>query len=65
MISVSLGLQYGVRSRSTSQLAHMRFEPSGLTNDADIRAAKSLVDYIFRWMGSSSWTQTPSRSSAS
>ena len=29
----------------------MRFEPSGLTNDADIRAAKSLVDYIFRWMG--------------
>jgi ribonucleoside-diphosphate reductase alpha chain len=29
----------------------MRFEPSGLTNDADIRAAKSIVDYIFRWMG--------------
>jgi ribonucleoside-diphosphate reductase alpha chain len=29
----------------------MRFEPSGTTNDADIRVAKSLVDYIFRWMG--------------
>jgi ribonucleoside-diphosphate reductase alpha chain len=29
----------------------MRFEPSGLTNDEDIRVAKSLVDYIFRWMG--------------
>jgi ribonucleoside-diphosphate reductase alpha chain len=29
----------------------MRFEPSGLTNDADIRVAKSIVDYIFRWMG--------------
>ena len=29
----------------------MRFEPSGLTNDADIRAAKSIVDYIFRWFG--------------
>jgi ribonucleoside-diphosphate reductase alpha chain len=29
----------------------MRFEPSGQTNDADIRVAKSLVDYIFRWMG--------------
>jgi ribonucleoside-diphosphate reductase alpha chain len=29
----------------------MRFEPSGPTNDPDIRVAKSLVDYIFRWMG--------------
>jgi ribonucleoside-diphosphate reductase alpha chain len=29
----------------------MRFEPSGMTNDPDIRAAKSIVDYIFRWMG--------------
>jgi ribonucleoside-diphosphate reductase alpha chain len=29
----------------------MRFEPSGLTNDEDIRVAKSIVDYIFRWMG--------------
>src|SRR2546423_14685727 len=29
----------------------MRFEPSGMTNDADIRAAKSIVDYIFRWFG--------------
>jgi ribonucleoside-diphosphate reductase alpha chain len=29
----------------------MRFEPSGMTNDADIRVAKSIVDYVFRWMG--------------
>ena len=29
----------------------MRFEPSGMTNDADIRTAKSIVDYIFRWFG--------------
>ena len=29
----------------------MRFEPAGMTNDADIRVAKSIVDYIFRWMG--------------
>ena len=66
MISVSLGLQYGVPLEVyVSKFAHMRFEPSGLTNDADIRAAKSFVDYIFRWMGRSSWTQTPSRSSAS
>jgi len=29
----------------------MRFEPSGQTNDPDIRVAKSIVDYVFRWMG--------------
>jgi ribonucleoside-diphosphate reductase alpha chain len=52
MISVSLGLQYGVPLEVyVSKFAHMRFEPSGLTNDADIRTAKSLVDYIFRWLG--------------
>jgi ribonucleoside-diphosphate reductase alpha chain len=52
MISVSLGLQYGVPLEVyVSKFAHMRFEPSGLTNDPDIRAAKSLVDYIFRWLG--------------
>ncbi|MDQ2980707.1 MAG: hypothetical protein M3R26_00050 [Actinomycetota bacterium] len=52
MISVSLGLQYGVPLEVyVSKFAHMRFEPSGPTNDADIRVAKSIVDYIFRWMG--------------
>jgi ribonucleoside-diphosphate reductase alpha chain len=52
MISVSLGLQYGVPLEVyVSKFSHMRFEPSGLTNDADIRVAKSLVDYIFRWLG--------------
>ena len=52
MISVSLGLQYGVPlDVYVSKFSHMRFEPSGLTNDADIRVAKSLVDYIFRWLG--------------
>jgi ribonucleoside-diphosphate reductase alpha chain len=52
MISVSLGLQYGVPlDVYVSKFSHMRFEPSGLTNDADIRVAKSIVDYIFRWMG--------------
>jgi ribonucleoside-diphosphate reductase alpha chain len=34
-----------------SKFAHMRFEPSGMTNDPDIRVAKSIVDYVFRWMG--------------
>jgi ribonucleoside-diphosphate reductase alpha chain len=52
MISVSLGLQYGVPLEVyVSKFAHMRFEPSGMTNDPDIRVAKSIVDYIFRWMG--------------
>jgi len=52
MISVSLGLQYGVPlDVYVSKFSHMRFEPSGVTNDVDIRVAKSIVDYIFRWMG--------------
>ncbi|MEI8104335.1 MAG: vitamin B12-dependent ribonucleotide reductase [Actinomycetes bacterium] len=52
MISVSLGLQYGVPLEVyCSKFAHMRFEPSGATNDPDIRIAKSIVDYVFRWMG--------------
>ncbi len=52
MIAVSLGLQYGVPLEVyVSKFAHMRFEPSGQTNDPDIRIAKSIVDYVFRWMG--------------
>ncbi len=52
MIAVSMGLQYGVPPEVyVSKLSHMRFEPSGLTNDTDIRTAKSIVDYIFRWFG--------------
>jgi ribonucleoside-diphosphate reductase alpha chain len=42
MISVSLGLQYGVPLEVyVSKFAHMRFEPSGMTNDPDIRAAST------------------------
>jgi ribonucleoside-diphosphate reductase alpha chain len=52
MIAVSMGLQYGVPPEVyVSKLSHLRFEPSGPTNDADIRSAKSIVDYIFRWFG--------------
>jgi ribonucleoside-diphosphate reductase alpha chain len=51
-LAVSMGLQYGVPPEVyVSKLSHLRFEPSGLTNDADIRVAKSIVDYIFRWFG--------------
>jgi ribonucleoside-diphosphate reductase alpha chain len=51
-IAVSMGLQYGVPPEVyVSKMTHMRFEPSGMTNDADIRIAKSIVDYVFRWFG--------------
>ncbi len=52
MIAISLGLQYGVPlDVFVSKYAHMRFDPSGATNDPDIRIAKSIPDYIFRWLG--------------
>jgi ribonucleoside-diphosphate reductase alpha chain len=48
-IAVSLGLQYGVPLEAfASKFVNMRFEPSGITNDPDIRFASSLVDYVFR-----------------
>jgi ribonucleoside-diphosphate reductase alpha chain len=48
-IAVSLGLQYGVPLEAfVSKFVNMRFEPSGMTNDQDIRFAASLVDYVFR-----------------
>src|SRR5919197_1258673 len=34
-----------------SKLTHLRCEPSGMTSDADIRIARSIVDYVFRWFG--------------
>jgi ribonucleoside-diphosphate reductase alpha chain len=52
MIAVSMGLQYGVPPEVyVSKLSHLRFEPSGTTNDRDIPNAKSIVDYVFRWFG--------------
>ncbi|EKD33522.1 MAG: hypothetical protein ACD_76C00009G0002 [uncultured bacterium] len=49
--SVSLGLQYGVPLRVlVNKFVHVRFEPSGYTNNPQIRIAKSIIDYIFRWM---------------
>jgi ribonucleoside-diphosphate reductase alpha chain len=48
---VSLSLQYGVPLRVlVNKFSHTRFEPSGVTNNRDIRFAKSIIDYIFRWM---------------
>lgn len=49
--AVSIGLQYGVPLQVlVNKFAHVRFEPSGYTNNPNIRIAKSIVDYIFRWM---------------
>ncbi|HEX9780979.1 MAG TPA: LAGLIDADG family homing endonuclease [bacterium] len=49
--TVSLALQYGVPLKVlVNKFSHVRFEPSGVTHNKDIRFAKSIVDYIFRWM---------------
>jgi ribonucleoside-diphosphate reductase alpha chain len=48
-ISVSLGLQHGVPLATyVRKYTNMRFEPAGITDDAELRIATSLVDYIFR-----------------
>ncbi|MFM8633058.1 MAG: vitamin B12-dependent ribonucleotide reductase [Candidatus Nanopelagicus sp.] len=48
-IAVSIGLQYGVPLESfVEKFANQRFEPAGMTDDADIRMAQSVMDYIFR-----------------
>jgi len=49
--AISLCLQYGVPLHAlVSKFSHSRFEPSGYTTNPDIPIAKSLVDYIFRWL---------------
>jgi len=51
--SISLALQYGVPLRVLiDKFAHVRFEPSGHTGNSAVPFAKSIVDYIFRWMAS-------------
>ncbi len=48
-IATSIALQYGVPLEAfVSKFVNMRFEPSGMTDDPDIRMAQSIVDYIFR-----------------
>ncbi|MBU8869243.1 MAG: vitamin B12-dependent ribonucleotide reductase [Gemmatimonadales bacterium] len=49
--SVSIMLQYGVPLKVLiNKFSHARFEPSGFTNNKEIPIAKSVMDYIFRWM---------------
>ena len=49
--AVSISLQYGVPLEDLcNKFSHMRFEPSGFTNNRQIPIAKSIVDYIFRYL---------------
>ena len=51
--AISLTLQYGVPLEAlVKKFTHMRFEPAGFTKNPEIPMAKSLVDYVFRWLGS-------------
>ena len=50
--AVSMSLQYGVPLEVyVKKFSHTRFEPWGYTKNPDIPVAKSLVDYLFRWLG--------------
>ena len=49
--AISYALQYGVPLPVlVDKFSHARFEPSGMTKNPEVRIAKSIVDYIFRWM---------------
>ena len=49
--AISYALQYGVPLQAlVDKFSHSRFEPSGMTKNPEVRFAKSIVDYIFRWM---------------
>lgn len=49
--SISIALQYGVPLKTlANKFVHMRFEPSGFTGHPNIKIAKSVVDYVFRWL---------------
>jgi ribonucleoside-diphosphate reductase alpha chain len=48
-IAISIGLQYGVPlEQYVKKFVNMRFDPAGLSDDADVRMAQSIMDYIFR-----------------
>ena len=49
--AISFALQYGVPLQSlVDKFSHMRFEPQGFTKHSEIPIAKSITDYIFRWL---------------
>lgn len=51
-LSISIGLQYGVPLKAlVDKLTNTRFEPSGFTENPNLRYASSVLDYIARWLG--------------
>jgi ribonucleoside-diphosphate reductase alpha chain len=51
-LAISLSLQYGVPLQVlVDKYSHSRFEPAGFTTNPQIPIAKSIMDYIFRWLG--------------
>ena len=49
--AISYSLQYGVPLQVlVDKFSHARFEPAGMTKNPDVRVAKSIVDYVFRWL---------------
>ncbi|HVR28853.1 MAG TPA: vitamin B12-dependent ribonucleotide reductase [Thermoanaerobaculia bacterium] len=51
--AISIALQYGVPLRTlVDKFSHTRFEPAGFTTNPEIPIAKSITDYIFRWLAS-------------
>ncbi|MGD0718078.1 MAG: vitamin B12-dependent ribonucleotide reductase [Thermoplasmata archaeon] len=62
-ISMSMALQHGVPLKDlVRKLAHMRFEPAGATGNPKIRFAKSIPDYVARWMAIEFLTEEERRS---
>jgi ribonucleoside-diphosphate reductase alpha chain len=51
-VMTSMSLQYGVPLKAlVDKFSHSRFEPSGFTQNPEIPYAKSVTDYVFRWLG--------------
>ena len=64
--AISIGLQYGVPLETfVRKFSYMRFDPEGMTTNPEIPFAKSLPDYIMRWLASRFLDPTCTRSSAS
>ncbi|MCL2710035.1 MAG: vitamin B12-dependent ribonucleotide reductase [Planctomycetaceae bacterium] len=58
--AISMSLQYGVPLRVyVEKFSHTKFDPQGQTKNPDIPIAKSLVDYIFRWLGQTFLSEQP------
>lgn len=58
--AISLALQYGVPLQTlVDKFAYTRYEPSGYTNNPEIRIAKSISDYIFRYLGTKFLSRVP------